>query len=124
MAIQNEFGSLFVFSKNGKLLQTIDNVEFIQFQNTMLIDGKPLNCIASNMISKIYSNRELRDDQRNLVTAYLFEHPLVENVEGFYFKGDGTKSPAIIYNDPQDSTRVITLRTCGKAYENLTVIEF
>jgi len=85
MAIQNEFGSLFVFSKNGKLLQTIDNVEFVQFQNTMLIDGKPLNCIASNMISKIYSNRELRDDQRNLVTAYIFEHPLVENVEGFYF---------------------------------------
>lgn len=124
MTIQNDFGSLFVFSNNGKLLQTIDNVEFIKFTNNMLLDGKPLNCTANNMISKIYSNRELRDDQRNLVTAYLFDHPLVENVEGFYFKGDGAKSPAIIYIDPQDSTRVITLRTCGKAYENLTVIEF
>jgi hypothetical protein len=124
MTIQNDFGSLFVFSNNGKLLQTIDNVEFIKFTNNMLLDGKPLNCTASNMISKVYSNRELRDDQRNLVTAYLFDHPLVENVEGFYFKGDGSKYPAIIYIDPQDSTRVITLSTWGKAYENLTVIEF
>lgn len=124
MSSKNDFGSLFIFSKNGKLLQTFENVEFVKFTNNMLLDGKPFNCIASNMISKTYSNRELRDDQRKLVTAYLFDHPLVENVEGFYFKGDGTKSPAIIYIDPQDSTRVITLSTCGKAYENLTVIEF
>lgn len=124
MAIQNEFGSLFVFSKNGKLLQTLNNVEFVKFKNTMLIDGKPLNCAASNMISKTYSDRELRDDQRKTVTAYLFDYPLVENVEGFYYNGEGHSMPAIIYIDPQDSTRVITLRTLGKAYENLTVIEF
>lgn len=123
MSIQNEFGSLFVFSKNGKLLQTIDNVEFVRYTNTMLIDGKLLNCTASNMISKTYSDRELRDDQRKSVTAYLFDHQLVENVEGFYYNGEGHSMPAIIYIDPQDKTRVITLRMRGKAYENLTAIE-
>lgn len=124
MSLKNDFGSLFVFSNTGKLLSTLDNVEFVKYSNAMLMDGKSLNCKASNMISKIYSNRVLREDQRNLVTAYLFDYPLVENVEGFYFKGDGTKMPAIIYIDPQDSSRVITLRTIEETYKNLTVIEF
>lgn len=124
MSTKNDVGSLFIFSKNGKLLNSLDNVEFVKYSPAMLLDGKPLRCSASNMISKIKSERVLKDEQIKLVTAYLFDHPLVENVEGFYFDGKGHSMPAIIYKDPDDENKVITLTTIGKAYENLTVIEF
>lgn len=125
MALQNEFGSLLVFSKTGRLLSTLDNIEFVRHSPAMLIDGKPLKCLASGgIISRIVSERVLNDDQRKLLTAYLFDYPLVENVEGFYYNGAGHSSPAIIYIDPTDHTKVITLKIPSDSHENLTVIEF
>lgn len=124
MSIENDFGSLFVFSNTGKLLSTLDNVEFVKHSNAMLIDGKPLTCEARNMVRKIVSDRVLREDQIKLVTAYMFDYPLVENGEGFYYDGGGHSKLAIIYKDPSDSSKVITLTMLGKSYDNLTVIEF
>ena len=40
MSLKNDFGSLFVFSNTGKLLSTLDNVEFVKYSNAMLMDGK------------------------------------------------------------------------------------
>jgi hypothetical protein len=124
MSIKNDFGSLFIFSKSGKLLSTLDNVEFVKHSSEMLIDGKQLNYKASNMVKKVVSDRILRDDQIKLVTAYLFDYPLVENGEGFYYDGGGHSDLAIIYKDPSDSSKVITLTMLEKSYENLTAIEF
>jgi hypothetical protein len=124
MSIKNNFGSLLVFSKTGKLLRTLDNVEFVQYSPAMLIDGQPLNCQASGMVRKITSDRVLKDDQIKLLSAYLFDYPLVENVEGFYYDGAGHSKAAIIYKDPSDNSKVITLTLLESTYENLTVIEF
>lgn len=123
MTQKNDFGTLLAFSKNGILLKKIDNVEFVKYSPAMLLDGKKFTCTASNMISKIHSDRVLNDDQKKSVTAYLFGHLLVENVVGFYYDGGGHSRPAVVYIDPEDSSKVITLTTIGKAYENFTVFE-
>jgi len=115
--------NLLFFSSNGLLIHTVSDVEHVSARDSYKKDDKPLVLISAYfVVETIDPERVIPEDKVANLTAFFFQHKVIEDVEGYYWNGGGHSSEALIFKNPHGPGTVVwTLRK--DMYKLLTVIQ-